>query len=141
MRNKANNASLLMFLIGLGSLTKIFFLGCISISELVIFVCAPFVLLANMREMRNGGFYTFIWFLSFITVGMLVASLYHHTPYVYVVKYLAVIYSLFAHYVAFCRIVRDDLLSIRWYFLGVAISGIITVFAFNPQVAMVGSSV
>lgn len=140
MSNRNSRASFLMFLIGLGSLTKIFLLGCLSISELVVFICAPFVFFMDWHIIKKYGFLTFVWWLCVLMSGMLIASYWHNTPYVFVVKYMAVIYSIFAHYVVFRRIVQDNLISVRWYFVGVAFSGIITIFAFNPQIAMLSNN-
>lgn len=121
-----------LFMLGLGSATKIFFLGTISFSELVIFPLAPVILLLNLVRMRNEGFLRFVYMLMFLVFGMIVSSLWNHTRFPYILKLFAVFYGFGAYYIVFYRLLRDNFGGIWWFFLGAAISGIITIWAFNP---------
>ena len=46
-------ASFLLFLLGLGSETKVYFFDCIAFSEFAVFVLAPIMLFFHYRRMRQ----------------------------------------------------------------------------------------
>ena len=140
MTEKNNKySSLLLFLLGLGSATKIFFLGTLAISELVIFFVAPILFACRFSRMRAEGFMTFLYMLAFMTCGLLASSWWNDSPMPFVVKQFAVFYGFFAYYVVFYALLRDNFNGIGWFFLGLFFSGIITIWAFNPT-AQVSSS-
>lgn len=124
--------SFILFLLGLGNATKVYFLGIISFSELVIFSLAPFLLLKYWNKMKREGFLVFIYMLAFMTVGMFSSSYWNHTPLPFVVKLFAVFYGMLAFYVVFYILLHDNFKGIGWFFLGSFISGIISIWAFNP---------
>jgi hypothetical protein len=124
--------SFILFLLGLGNATKVYFLGVISFSELAIFFLAPFLLLKNWNRMKREGFLTFIYMLFFLMLGLFVSSCWNHSPWPFVVKLFAVFYGMLAFYVVFYILLHDNFKGIGWFFLGSFISGIITIWAFNP---------
>lgn len=125
-------SSFWLFMLGLGSATKIFFLGTIAFSELAIFPLAPLILAQNWHRMKREGFLPFIYMLTFMSVGLFVSGFWNHTPFPFVIKFFAVFYGWFAFYVVFHSLLRNNFTGIGWFFLGVFISGIITIWAFNP---------
>ena len=127
-----SKASFWLFMLGLGSATKIFFLGTISFSELVIFPIAPIMLLLNWQKMRQEGFVTFLYMLVFLIAGLGASSLWNHTRFPYVLKLFAVFYGFGAYYIVFYRLLRNNFGGLWWFAMGAAISGIITIWAFNP---------
>ena len=131
---------LLLFLLGLGAHTKIFVLGCIGISELVIFPIAPVVFLKDWRQLKHDGFMPFIVLLAGVAFMTTVVSLSHHIPLTFIVKGIAVYYSLFSFTVVSHRLLRDNYDALGWMLFGVAISSIITIFAFNPRVHVSAAS-
>ena len=132
MHNKVCS-SFFLFLLGLGVATKLYFLGTISFSELVIFPLAPLIFLRQYSSMRRDGFLPFIYMLMLLFSGMLASSWWNRTPYPFVVKLFAVYYGFFAFYVVFYFLLRDNFMGIGWFFIGAAISGVITIWAFNPH--------
>ena len=133
MENKSTTlSSLLLFLLGLGSVTKIFFIGTISFSELVIFFVAPILLLRHWRRMRREGFVKFLYMMAFMVGGMFLSARWNHSPFAYVLKLFAVFYGMFAFYVVFYCLLHDNFKGIGWFFLGSFISGVITIWFFNP---------
>ena len=128
-----NKMRFIMFLIGLGSLTKVFVVGCLSISEMLVFLVAPFIFWKDYRQLRTDGYLLYLGLLSLSFLGMLTSSFFHHCEYVYIIKASAVIYSISAHVVVFHRILRKDTGSVGWFYVGALFSGIITIFAFNPR--------
>jgi len=127
------NPKVAMFLIGLGALTKVFFLGCLGLSEMVVFVLAPFLFYKNAHILKREGFMPFIALLLLYSLSLIFSCVYHDSSHVYCVKGLAVDASIFAHMIVFHHLVRKDSSSVGWFFIGLALSGLITIFAFNPK--------
>ena len=126
-------SSFLLFLLGLGSATKIYFLGTIAFSELVIFCLAPIIWARNLQRMKREGFLQFIWMLVFLTLGLLVSAWWNHSPIFATVKCCAIFYGYFSYYVVFYVLLRNNLKGLGWFYLGALISGIITIWFFNPR--------
>ena len=133
MSNSTVKSSSLMFLLGLGSMTKVFFLGTIALSEVVIFFLAPFLLLKNFSRMRYEGFLSYIYMLMIMTIGLFISSAWNHTPYTFILKQFAIFYGFFAYYIVFYCLLRDNFKGLGWFFFGVFISGIITIWILNPK--------
>ena len=131
---RKNRTKTLMFLIGLGSLTKIFFLGCLGLSELVVFAVAPFIFASDYKVLKSDRFMLYINLVLLSFGGMLISSVYNNTYWIFIVKATAVYYSILSHLVVFHRLLRRDINSLGWFFIGAMISGLITIFAFNPKV-------
>jgi len=131
MNHDTKVSSALLFLLGLGSATKIFFFGALALSELAIFLIVPFLFLRQFKRMRREGFLTFVYMLGLIVVGMLVSAACNHTPFPYVFKQFAVFYGFFSYYLVFYNLLHDNFKGLGWFFVGVAISEIITIWAFN----------
>ena len=127
------SSSFLLFLLGLGCATKIYFVGTIAFSELVIFFIAPLLMLKYWYRMRIEGFLPFLYMLAFMTSGLFVSSAWNHSPLPFIIKLFAVFYGMFAYYVVFYVLIHDNFKGIGWFFLGAFISGIITIWAFNPH--------
>ena len=125
-------SSFLLFLLGLGSATKIFFLGTIAFSELAIFFIAPVLLLKYWYRMKREGFLPFLYMMAFMIGGMFISAHWNHSPFTFALKLFAVFYGMFAFYIVFYVLLHDNFKGIGWFFLGSFISGIITIWAFNP---------
>lgn len=125
-------SSFFLFLLGLGSATKIFFLGTIALSEIVIFFIAPCLFLRYWVRMRREGILSFIYMLTFLIAGLFASALWNHAPFTFTLKQFAVFYGFFAYFVVFYCLLHDNFKGLGWFFFGAFISGIITVWAFNP---------
>ena len=125
-------SSVLLFLLGLGSLTQVYFLGCVSFSELVIFVIAPILYLKKYRMFRQLKFLHFTNMLIGLMISLIVSSWYNNTPYPYVVKAFASIYSVMTYFIVVSYLLKDNFNGLRWLLLGVFVSSLITIVAFNP---------
>lgn len=120
-------------MIGLGSQTQVHFIGSIGISELPIFLIAPILFLLDYKKLKHDGFLPFIWLSILTCFGCVVSSYCNHTPTVFFIKGLAFPYAIFASTVVLHRVLREDLASLKWYFLGSFLSGIICIFIFQPE--------
>lgn len=117
---------------GLGSSTKIYLLGTIAIAEVAAFLLAPFIFCADYGLLKRDRFLPFIVMIFVLGASMLLSSFCNHTATPFVIKSAAIFYSIFAHLVVFHRLMRDNYYGLGWFLLGVAVSGIITIFYFNP---------
>lgn len=129
-------AKFYLFMIGLGSATKVFFFGTLGLSEIVVFLVAPLIFLRDWRTIKRDGFSFFIVLLGLLFASMLLSAVVNHTNFGFVFKTVALFYSVFAHYVVFHRLLRDNYTGLGYYVTGAAISSVIIIFAFNPHTAL-----
>lgn len=120
-------------------MTKVYFLGCVALSELAVFPIAPILFVNKYAQLKSDGLIVGARMLFGMMAAVCLSSWYFHAPFAYFLKTFAVWYSVFAYYVVMYALLRDDYKGLGWFFLGVAISSIIIIFGFNPQ-AMVSDS-
>ena len=131
MNSNTRKSSFLLFIVGLFGVTEIRVVGNIAISELVVFIVAPFVFFSDYAQLRRDGFLTIIS-LTFVTMlGCIVSSLCNHTALPFFIRGFANIYSIFAFLTVFHRLLRNNLNGLRWVLLGYAISSVISIFQFQ----------
>ena len=124
----------LLFALGLFSKTKIFFFGALSISECVVFAIAPFVFIKNLNLLKRDGFMPLLWMIAGLFTSMLVSAKLNYTANVYIFKSIALIYAIAAFIVVFHSLLRKNPNALWLFWVGVFISSIITIYAFNPTV-------
>ncbi len=123
-----------LFLTGLFSLTQIQVVGSIGIAELVFFLIAPFVWMQDLRLLKRDGFHVCLNLLMGVMAGCWLAGFLNKTDFVSILKGFAAIYALWASIVVLHRLVRGNYTGIKWFFLGVAFSGVINIFVFQQSV-------
>lgn len=124
--------SFFLFLLGLGSCTQVYFCGCIAISELVAFIISPVLYVADYPDLRRLGFTKFLNMIFLLIASLLISSWYNQTALPFVFKSLASMYSVWAYFVLYYKLLRNNLNGLKWLFIGVFLSSIISIFAFNP---------
>lgn len=124
------------FFIGLGALTRVFFFGCMSFTEFFVFAYAPKLIFSNTRSLKRDGVMTMLWLVLCANIMAVAVSIYNQVHWIYALKASAVFYSLISHTIVFHRILTKNPRAIGYFFVGLAISGIITIFAFNPKAAV-----
>ena len=125
-------SSFLLFLLGLGSLTQIFLFGCIALSELIAFAIAPFLYVTKYGELRRLGFTKMSNMLALVACALFASSWYNGTAYPFVIKSFASIYSVWAYFIVMAFLLKNNFNGLRWFLVGIFVSSIITIFAFNP---------
>lgn len=140
MSGQNKKVAVLLFLIGLFSQTQVHVVGSIGISELVIFLVAPWLFYVNYRKLKHDGFLWFIWLSILVCLGCVVSSVYNSTPFILAAKGFATPYSIFAITVVLHGLLRKDLNSLKWLFVGIFGSLILSVFIFQPETYTVTSS-
>ena len=135
------SANIALFLIGLFALTQIHVMGSIGISELVIFMLAPFVFLSTYNTLRVEGFLTIVWLSLLACLGCLVGSWLAGTHPLSMMKGIASPYAVFACTVVFHSLLRKNLNGLKWVLLGFALSKIVNIFVFQPETDVVRGGV
>lgn len=132
-QNQMAKSSALLFMIGLFSETQLHFIGSIGISEIPIFIFAPFLFIRNYRCLKNDGFLTFVWLAIAVCIGCIVSGIYNSTPFLLIVKGFATPYAIFAVTVVLHNLLRKNPKGVSWLFIGSFLSMIISVFVFQPE--------
>ena len=117
-----SSAGKLLLLIGLGASYRIRLIGAIGVSEILVFLWAPFIFAEEFPVLRRNGFGTYFTLLSFTMIGCVVASVMNHTHIALFLRGFANLYSLFAGVVVIHHLLRKEPQSIKWLALGLAIS-------------------
>lgn len=140
LRNKQRNY--LLLLMGLFSLTEANLgAGFLAISEMVVFLVAPFVFLKDFKLLKHDGFMPMVWLIWLTMAGCVVASWQNHTPFPYFCRGFFAVYAVFAGMVCFHRLLRGNFSGVKYFFLGVALSCIINIFIFQRGSARHGADV
>ena len=127
-------SSFLLFLIGTFSMTQIRVIGSIGISELFMFVVAPFVFLQDMKSLRRDGFMPIIWLSTLTCISCIVSSVLNSTEFPLLLRGFASPYSIFAISIVLHRLLANNLGGLKWVLLGWALSQTINVFYFQRAV-------
>ncbi len=127
------HSALWLFLIGLGSMTQIHVVGSIGISELAIFLIAPFVFIKDYRILKSDGFMPFLGLSLLTCMGCIVSSCANKTPLIFALKGFAHPYAIFAVTVLIHRLLRNDFYAFKWCLLGSFLTNIVSVFVFRPD--------
>lgn len=125
--------SLTFFLLGLGTYTKVFFLGCVAITELVCFALAPFIFIKTYKDLKHDGFLRFLTLVLLSMVGGIVATLVAGNGMYMLRNHMARLYAIFSVVVVFHMLLRQQLQGLRWFFVGACLSSIISIFILNPE--------
>lgn len=135
-----NQNRLWMFLLGLGSMTKVYLGGVIALSELVIFGLAPVILIKNYAEYRKNGVLPMVYLPIFMIVGCFFSCQWNDVPIRPLIKCSMMFYSISAAVVVFYYIMRKSFCGLGSFFSGLLISVIISIFILNPQLITDGRS-
>ena len=126
--------NILIFLIGTFAMTQVRVIGSVGISELVVFIWAPFVFARNYRLLKRDGFMPMLNLALLSICGCLIASVCNHIAIPFLLRGFASTYSIFAFLVIHHLLLRDNLDGMKWFLLGICLSNIINVFVFQQAV-------
>lgn len=128
--------TLAWFLFGLGSQLQI--IASLSLTELFVFVSAPFIFLREKDYMRRNGIMTFFWLSMLVVVGCVVACVVNHTQSLFVLRGMAVTCLLPCTVVVGHWMLRRDMGGFKWMLIGTAISSVLCTFVFQKSVEVTG---
>ena len=132
-RREAQKAGLYLFLIGLGSLTQIKIGFSIGISEIFVYLAAPFLFIRNRVMLRRDGMMTLLFLGLLVNVMNVVSGFANHIPTYFYFKGFATTYPLLAFPVVLHHLLSKNPLGHRWLLLGIAFSNIVNIFMFQTS--------
>lgn len=131
--------SLVALLIGMWAMTQVNVIGFLGISELVMYLIAPFVFVKNWPMFKKDGMGT-LFLLLFLTMISCVLSGWHNQcGLVGTIKGFATIYGFFASITVIYPLLRRNPCNLKWLLIGLAISSVICVFIFQPGSAYIAA--
>lgn len=140
MRHR-NYSQFWLFLLGLGSATKVYLGGVIALSEIVVFSIAPIVFVRHYREYKHDGFIPVICLSFLMIIGSCISCIYNGAGMLAWIKTVMMFYSIPAAIIVYYSLLKGSFKGIGWFFLGLALSQIVAVFIFNPHIMTDGRSV
>lgn len=133
MRKPEKTSNIVLFLMGLFSMTQIRVIGAIGISEVPIYIVAPFIFLADYQKLRQDGFLPIIWLSLLTCVGDCISSWLNQTYIEQAIKGFATPYSIFSVIVVLHRVLRNNLSGYKCLLVGIAFSLILNIFIFQQS--------
>jgi len=130
--------SWLLFLLGLGTMTQINIGGYTAISEFFLVLLMPISLMRNWIYFRRDGCEGFLWLLILWAVGQFCTDLYVRNSIPAMIRGQIPPIGILAALVTIYPLVRRSPYSFRSFLFGVALSGIVSIFIFQPG-SIVGS--
>lgn len=111
-----------LFMIGLLAQIRVHLVGMIGISEILICLAAPFLLVKNWARIMHDGFGRIILLLVLTCFGCIVSSWYNHTPYVFFIRGIATPIVFLCAVVFFHDVFRKNLNAFVWVSAGLVLS-------------------
>lgn len=131
--------ALICLLIGMWTMTQINVVGFLGISELVIYLIAPFVYLKNMTLFKKDGMGKLMTLFFLTMISCLISGWWNQNGTIETIKGFATIYGFWACVVVLYPLLRKNPDDLKWLLCGFAISGVISIFIFQPGSAYVGA--
>ena len=132
-RREAKKAGWFLFLIGLGSLTQIKIGFSIGISEIFVYLFAPFLFIRNSHVLRRDGMMPLLVLGLLVNVMNVVSGFVNRIPVYFYFKGFATTYPLVAFPVVLHHLLSKNPLGHRWLLLGVALSNVVNIFVFRTS--------
>ncbi len=124
-----------LFLLGLFSTTEVRVIGSIGITELFCFAFGPFFLLREWTQLRQHRFTGFLWLIILMFLGGWVSNMYNDVEIARALRGVAMPYSFLMTIPVFHHFLKKDMRQTRWFFWGLFLSNIISVFIFQRGAA------
>ena len=124
-----------MLFLGMFSLTQITLIGKIGISEIIVLLAAPIVYFRNQQLFKRDGVNGFLLLCFLWLGGAIFADLFNHVTFARSARGLACPIVILGTVVYLYPILRRNPSRFKWLLLGIAISHVITIFAFQRGVA------
>lgn len=131
--------SVAALLIGMWSMTQVNVIGFLGISELIIYLMAPFVFMKNWPLFKKDGLGTLFLLLFLTMISCIISGWYNESGFIVTLKGFATIYGFFACITVIYPMLRSNPGNLKWFLVGIAISSVICVFVFQPGSAYIGA--
>lgn len=120
-----------LFLIGSFATTQIQFIGFIGISELILFLLAPFYLVSNWKLLKLHGFRTIIILSLLCLIGSFISNYFNNVSFAQAARGVAAPYAIFALIVCLHNFLHANVKNVKWLIFGLAVSSVLSVFFFQ----------
>lgn len=128
---KFGPSALPLFLMGLFSQTQIRLVAFMDITEAFCYIAGPIFFMMDLNTLRKHGFGSFLMAWSLCVVGCIVASLANHSELPVFLRGIGAPVAVFCLACTFHHFLQKDFLSFKWFFLGAAISSVVSIFVFQ----------
>lgn len=128
---RRSSGAILLFLIGVFSLTQVRLMGKIGISELIMVCATPFVFLKNFSFYRREGIVLFLMLCMLWLIGAITSDLINGSVIEQVARGISVPVVIFCTVVCIYPLLRRDIKNIKWLLLGIACSMVLSIFVFQ----------
>ena len=126
------SASFWLFMIGLGSMTQIKIGGYTAISEFFLVLLSPIALIKNYRLFAKDHCKTIVNLLLLWMVGVCLTDYVRGNYFMFFIRGFIAPWGTLAALVTIYPLLRRNPDALKWYLLGVAISGVVSIFVFQP---------
>lgn len=124
-------ASRWIFLIGLFSSTQIYVGGYTAISELFLVLLMPLNLAKNFRIFSKDRCSAFLWLLFLWMGGVIFTDFWTHNSIPAFIRGMIPPLGILSSLVCIYPLLKKNPDGLRWYFVGAALSGVISTFVFQ----------
>ena len=132
-KREVKNAGFYLFLIGLGSLTQIKIGFSIGISEIFVYLAAPFLFMRNAAMLKRDGMMPLLFLGLLVNIMNVVSGMANNIPTYFYFKGFASTYPLLAFPIVMHHLLTKNPLGHRWLIFGTAISNVINIFMFRTS--------
>lgn len=132
-RRESKRAAIALFLIGSFSITQVNLGFAIGISEIFVYLAAPWFFVKDLPRLRQHGMMVILGLGAAVNVMNIVSSLYNHIPTYFIFKGFASSYPLLAFPIVLHHYLEKDLSNLKWLLLGVCFTYVINIFAFQTS--------
>ncbi len=132
MSESKPKGNLTLLLIGMFGITQLHLGGYIGISELFMFICAPFMYYKNRALFARDGVNVLLWLVLLWAFGAVWSDLvFNWIPFLFFLKGVASPLVVLGTVIVIYPILRRNPGGLRWLVTGLALSFVISVFVFH----------
>ena len=132
MRNKR---AFYWFLFGLGGQLQV--VASLSFTEIFVLIAAPCWIISEWPAMKRTGASVFLAWSLMALLGGVISYVVYGAPLYFAIRRFAVLIVVSCGIVVVHRLLRREMSAVGWYFLGGAISGVLSTYVFQKSVEVV----
>lgn len=112
------------FLVGLFASYRVHVVGMIGVSELLLNLIAPFVLMKDIGTLRNTKCMTFVVLAALYCFGAIFSGFANNTPFSAIMRGFATPYTLLSATIVIRHLLARDMGALKWCVIGLTMSGL-----------------
>lgn len=131
-KSRAPFGALMLFVCGLLSATQIQLIGYLSIVEIIFAVLTPYYVVTCWDELRRSSLWPFLLLIFGWFVSAAITDIYRETELMLALKGVSTPILWASAFVSMYFLLRERVDLMRWFILGAAISGVVSLYIFKP---------